>query len=222
VTDIVFFPGAGSFGGEFQPLTGPDAWLIKYPGRTGRGFGTPAASFDDLVRETTAQVAARSAEPPVLFGHSFGAYVAWATAHRLPAVAALILFGAPAPARLRIPEAATRDPAATAAFLTAADPAMLAGAPSDDWREIVVETAMRDLHLLVQLDFAAWPGLSCPIVVVRGEDDPLTPAGDATEWRAHTSGPVTEHVVAGGHADFLRTAEVLPLILNVAPEGSRR
>src|SRR5262249_44765773 len=81
----VFFPGAGSFGNEFQLLVDalqPAAWLVKYPGRYGRDFGVPAESFDGVVRACTEQIASRPAGHPVLFGHSFGAYVAYATAVR--------------------------------------------------------------------------------------------------------------------------------------------
>jgi surfactin synthase thioesterase subunit len=78
-----FFPGAGSFGGE----TPPGAVLIRYPGRYGRGFGVPAASFDAVVDACAAQLARRSPTRPVLVGHSYGAYVAYATALRLADVA---------------------------------------------------------------------------------------------------------------------------------------
>ncbi|MEU9980595.1 alpha/beta fold hydrolase [Streptomyces sp. NPDC050856] len=208
----VFFPGAGSFGSEFQPLVdalGPASWLVRYPGRYGRDFGVPAASFDAVVRACAEQLAGRPAGRPVLFGHSYGAYVAYATAARLEAdgfeVSALITAGACAPGLLEVPEGAAASPSGAAEYLESVDPGILADAPSDDWREIVAETAAQDLRLLGQFDPAAFTRLGCPVLAVRGEADPLTSDTGTAEWAHATDGAFARRSFPGGHSDFLRS-----------------
>jgi len=218
----VFFPGAGSFGREFQALVdtlGPAAWLVRYPGRYGRDFGVPAESFDGVVRACAEQIARRAPARPVLVGHSFGAYVAYATAVRLreagTEVCALVAAGASAPGRLQVPEQATGTPAGAARYLDGVDPRALADAPSDDWREVVAETAMRDLRLLRQFDAASSSGLRCPILTARGEADPLTSDAGVGEWEHATAGAFSLRVFPGGHSDFLRSPACLSWIREI-------
>lgn len=193
----VLFPGAGSFGSELGGLGGR---LVRYPGRQGRTFGVPAESFGALVRACAEQVPAGS----VLVGHSFGAYVAYATA-AVPGVepVALVVVGADAPGLHAVPVAATASPAAAAAYLDQVDPNALAGAPSDEWREVVAETAMQDLRLLRELS----PGarLGCPVHAARGAADPLTTDAGIAAWADATTGPCTARLFPGGHSDLLRT-----------------
>ncbi len=202
---ITFFPGAGSFGSEFRTLVDhePGARVVRYPGRMGKDFGVPAESFDDVVTACAEQVTGR----PVLFGHSFGAYVAYATASRLQEagteISALVVTGANAPNRLRVPSRATTTPSDTAAYLDDVDPDMLADEPSDEWREIVAETAMHDLRLLARFDVASSTKLRCPILAARGDTDRLTSNEGIREWRHATHGPFSPRVFAGGHSEFL-------------------
>ena len=215
MSGVFFFPGAGSFGAEFQALADafqPDAWLIKYPGRFGRDFGVPAESFDGVVRACAEQIAGRATTSPILFGHSFGAYVAYATALRLQeagaGLLALVLAGAVAPGRLEVSEQATGSLSDAARYLDSVDPSALAGAPSDDWREVVVETAVQDLRLLRQFAVTSPGGVRCPILAVLGDADPLTSADAAGEWKNATDHEFSMHVFPGGHSGFLRS-EVL-------------
>jgi surfactin synthase thioesterase subunit len=203
MTAVACFPGAGSFGGEFQALLdqlGPAARLVRYPGRYGRGFGVPAPSFDALVTGCAEQVTG----PTVLFGHSFGAYVAYATALRVPA-ATLVVAGAAAPARMTVPDHAIGSPADAARYLDDIDPGVLAAAPSPDWRDIVVETAIQDLRLLTGFDAAAAAPVDCPLVAVRGSTDPLTTDAGIADWAACTTAAFRAHAMPGGHSDYLRT-----------------
>ncbi|MBM9506838.1 thioesterase II family protein [Actinacidiphila acididurans] len=208
----VLFPGAGSFGREFQPLTaalGRAAWTVRYPGRYGRDFGVPAPSFDAVVRSCAEQIGRRNHERPVLCGHSYGAYVAYATAARLAragtSVAALVVSGARAPELLEVPEKAAASHADAAVYLDDVDPVALADAPSDEWREILVDTTLQDLRLLA--GFAPPPPgpLTCPVLALRGTSDPLTSDLALTPWRDVTSGPFTQRTFPGGHTDVLHS-----------------
>jgi surfactin synthase thioesterase subunit len=215
----VFFPGAGSFGREFRLLVDelkPEAWLVRYPGRYGRDFGTPAGSFDGLVRACTEQITSRAPARPVLFGHSFGAYVAFATALKLQetatGVGALVAAGACAPMRFEVSGQATGTPLQAARYLESVDPIALADAPSADWREIVGELAVHDLRLLKQFDAAQATSVHCPILTARGHADPLTSDSGVADWERYTDGLFSQHVFPGGHSDFLRSTACISWI----------
>lgn len=210
--DTVFFPGAGSFGREFQLLVDvlkPAAWLIKYPGRYGRGFGIPAESFDGVVQACADQIASKTPGRPVLFGHSFGAYVAYATALRLQetgiGVGALVAVGASAPRHLEVSEQATGTPSDAAKYLDLVDPSALADVPSEDWREIVAEAAVHDLRLLRQFDTGSSASIHCPILAARGIADPLTTDLGVGEWEGYTDSTFSLCIFPGGHSDLLRS-----------------
>jgi surfactin synthase thioesterase subunit len=210
--NLVVFPGAGSFGGEFQPLLralGPAAVLARYPGRFGPDLGVGADSFDAVVRACAEQVRRRPAAP-VLVGYSFGAYVAYATAARLRAedveVGALVAVAATGPATIAVPESARRGPIGTAAYLEAATPGSLSAAVGD-WRELVIEAARTDLVLLEEFRVAAHPRLAAPIFAAHGEHDGLTAPAGVAGWAARTSGPFRHRVFPGGHADLLGSVE---------------
>ncbi len=211
--DVVVFPGAGSFGGELRPLVaglGASAWLMRYPGRFGSGFGGSAGSYQELVDACAEQVLRRHPPRCALVGHSFGAYVAHSTAVALEKagveLTGLVVIGAAAPSLLTIPEEATRDIEGTAGYLAAVDPGLQAAA--DEWREIVVETALRDLRLLRESIGAGCPRVSCPVLAARGHDDPLTSAESIAAWAEVTDGGCAAHVFPGGHSELLRSPEL--------------
>jgi surfactin synthase thioesterase subunit len=215
----VFFPGAGSFGREFRLLVDelkPAAWLARYPGRYGRDFGTPAGSFDELVLTCAGQVTSLAPARPVLFGHSFGAYVAFATALKLQetatGVGALVVAGACAPGRFEVSEQATGTPSEAARYLESVDPGALADAPSADWREVVGELTVQDLRLLRQFDATRATSVHCPILAARGQADPLTSDSGVAGWERYTDGIFSHRVFPGGHSDFLRSTACLSWI----------
>ncbi|MFF4428525.1 thioesterase II family protein [Streptomyces sp. NPDC001513] len=231
---VVVFPGAGSFGGELLPLLselGPTAWLARYPGRFGKDLGRPAGSFEDIVQSCVAQVTRRQSVRPILVGHSFGAYVARATATRLEelgtGVCALVVVGATAPGLLTVPESATRSPSGTAAYFDEIDPGLVPGEVSDEWRDIVLETAMQDLRLLK--DFTATASASeytevhCPVFAARGEADPLASADGIGRWAGVTSADCVQRVFPGSHSGVLRSPEFTSWLVDVcatAPQTS--
>lgn len=209
----VLFPGAGSFGSEFRALTDalrPASCLAKYPGRFGKSFGIPAESFEAVVRTCVDQVRSQAGRSPVLFGHSFGGYLAYATAVRLRQagveVAAVVVAGADSPDRLTVSEPVTETAEAALAYLERTDPTALADVPSEDWRQIVAETLLQDMRLLRQFTVAGAVAMDCPILAVRGADDPLTSDLGMSGWQQFTDGEYLLQVFPGGHSDYLQTA----------------
>lgn len=232
--DVIAFPGAGGFGGEFRALRGAlpaGARLValRYPGR---GAALPAVtSFDDFTAACVARIRELSGSPYVLVGHSFGAFVAYAAASALQAagtgVAALVVVGADAPDRVRLPVEAARSREATRAYLEGIDGDVLGQAPDDEWREIVLDTAWRDLALLTGFPGPAEVRLRCPVLAVRGRDDPLTADDRMSTWADTTTGGFVPVSLPGGHMEVLSSPEFLARVSAVVttavtgPTGTR-
>lgn len=206
---VVVFPAAGSFGGELRQLLRelePSAWMAHYPGRFGKDVGSAAGSFGEVVESCVTQVRRRESARPVLVGHSFGAYVSYATAKKLEKLGteiyALVVVGATAPDLLSVPESAIQNRSGTAAFLED-----ILDEPSDEWRDIVLDTAMQDLRLLKEFNASKYGEVRCPVLAVRGEADPLTSTSGICEWSDVTVSGCSHKVFPGGHSDLLRSAE---------------
>ncbi|WP_229402499.1 thioesterase II family protein [Micromonospora okii] len=218
--DIVAFPGAGSFGGELKTVVQefePSARLLHYPGRFGRDFGRGAGSFDAVVEHCLALLARREPRRPVLVGHSFGAYVAYAVAARLEErgaeVAALVVVGATAPSLLTVPESVTTSRSDLVAYL--ADLAPDADV-SDEWREATLDLAMQDLRVLREFAAAEHGRLRCPIHAARGDRDRLASTDGIGAWGSVTLAAHTHRVFAGDHSDVLHGAEFLSWLREIS------
>jgi surfactin synthase thioesterase subunit len=204
-------PGAGSFGSELKPLLDelrPAARIARYPGRFGRDFGRDT-TFAEVVDACADQARDLPAERVILVGHSFGAYVAHATAAELERrgtpVHALVVVGANAPQLLAVPQALGSDRSAVAAYLERIDPHLLPD-PSDEWRDVVLDTAMRDLRLLTHYGTAPRPHPRCPVFAARGATDPLTSTEGTAGWAGATAGTCAQRTFPGGHSDLLTTS----------------
>lgn len=219
--DIAILPGAGSFGGELRPLMSafePSAWLVCYPGRFGRDFGRPASSFDQVVRSCVEQVMARRVTRPVLVGHSFGAYVAFAAAAELEQLAtepaAVVVAGAMPPHLFSVSESVTGSREDLAAYLDEMNPEFNS---SGEWREVIIDAAMSDLTLLREFDPARSGPLGCAILAARGETDPLTTTAGLAEWGRATRADFAHRVFPGGHTDLLSNAAFLAWLREEIP-----
>ena len=214
---VVVFPGAGSFGHELRGLLrelGPSSWMARYPGRFGQGFGQAAASFEEIVESCAAQVRRRELVRPVLAGHSFGAYVAYATTRKLEdqgtEISALLVVGATAPGLLTVPDSAVQDRSGTAAFLDG----LLAGL-SDEWRDIVLDTAAQDLQRLQEFSASEYGEVRCPVLAARGAEDPLTSVSGIREWGNVTVGEYAHKIFGGNHSDLLSSPEFVSWVAGI-------
>ncbi len=218
--DVIAFPGAGSFGGELRAVIRafePSAWLAHYPGRFGRDFGKTAESFTAVVQYCVAHIGHRKPRRPILVGHSFGAYVAYAVAARLEElgteVASLVVVGATAPSLVAVPESVTRSRSDLAAYL--ADLAPDADV-SDEWRDATLDLATHDLRLLREFVPSKYPQLRCPIHATRGNRDRLATTDGISAWRSTTSGEFTHRVFVGDHSQVLHSPEFIAWLRKVS------
>ncbi|MEU6731746.1 alpha/beta fold hydrolase [Streptomyces physcomitrii] len=214
--DVVAFPGAGAFGSEFRALRdalppGTRLLALQYPGRAAAPPGPD--SFEALVTACATRIRALPGPPRVLLGHSFGAFLAYATAAALQATgteaAALVVVGADAPDRVRLPVEAARSREATRAYLEGLGEDVLGQVPDEEWRAIAVDTAWWDLALLTAFPGPAGVRLRCPVLAVRGREDPITADERIAAWAGTTTGGFASAALPGGHTDVLASPEFL-------------
>ncbi|WP_433873121.1 thioesterase II family protein [Saccharopolyspora sp. CA-218241] len=209
------FPHAGATTTVFRPWAdqaaarGFDIRAVDRPGRGARRAEPAATGLDALIASSARWVAddlTGAAKPArwAVFGHSFGAVVALAVAARLAATGArpdraVLSAGLPPTHHSRTDRAAGLDDAALRDRIAAdgATPGeLLDGGPvtamilarfRDDYR---LRSAFPDLAGLVT---------DLPLTIVAADRDEWAPAASMRDWGQHTTGPVRELTLRGGH-----------------------
>jgi surfactin synthase thioesterase subunit len=206
---LVFFPPAGASASAAWDMAagvpaGWSVWGVQYPGRGPRLREPMAGSIREIARGCLPDLR-DAVGASVLFGHSFGAFIAYEVAHLLQAeglgVAGLIVAGVPAPGALD-PEPDMSDAALVAALVElggtapdlAADPELL---------ELVLPALRADLILgRVYADDHAAP-LRAGLLGLGGRADPMMTVEKLLTWR-----PCSErwlgHVLGDGDHFFYR------------------
>lgn len=211
---LLCFPHAGGRATAYAPwaeLAGPDVELaaVELPGHGTRLRQPPIADPRALVRATTAALFPHLDRPFALFGHSFGALLAYEVARALRRV------GGPAPVHLFVSGQCAPHLAALAAPPPArtddellAELRRLGGTPAT----VLGDAALLSVFLpALAADFAftdryAWipgPPLGCALTAFVGDDD--AEAGDVAPWGEHTTGDFSVRRFPGGHF-FLHSA----------------
>jgi surfactin synthase thioesterase subunit len=207
---VLCFPPAGAGPSFFQAWPDAAAALrfaaVELPGKERRFAEPPATTMAELI-DTIAEDVLREAGAAGrvgVFGHSFGARVAYEAARLVarerPAVE-LTLFasGAERPGAARpAPIAGLPDNEFVVAVADLAGyrhPALA----DPDLRELLLPALRGDIevdetYLPAHPDPAAFP-----IVSVRGADDELVSAAAAARWAEVTSAGCTAHEIPGGH-----------------------
>jgi len=206
---LVWFPFAGGtashVAGWADDLPGVGLVGVQYPGRAER-WGEPYPADVAALAAGVADALTTSPAGAILWGHSLGALVAWATARELERRGrrprALVVTGRRAPGRpATFDHLADLDDDALVAALVAMDPDSRAPALRGDARRYVLDLVRADARLARTVLDAAPPalGLSVPLVAATGADDPAALAADLPEWAAFTSGPARFGTLVGGH-----------------------
>ncbi|WP_405710476.1 alpha/beta fold hydrolase [Streptomyces xanthophaeus] len=204
---LVCFPHSGGAASVYRPLgleLAGDAEVVavQYPGRQDRHDEPVVTDLHELAdRAATALRAAPTEVPRIFFGHSMGAILAYEVAQRLgpEGPVALIASGRPAPSRVRLTTSYLLDDEALAHQVV-----WLGGTAA----ELLEHPEMRSLLLpLIRGDYRASETyrprgdapLSCALVALGGDVDPVAPLDDLRAWAGHTTGPFRLETLSGDH-----------------------
>ncbi|MEW9516089.1 thioesterase II family protein [Streptomyces tubercidicus] len=222
---LVCLPHAGGTAGPYAAWGAgfPDdveLSAVQYPGREDRLSEPPADDLGTLVAGVCAALLPLTDRPLVLFGHSFGAVVAYEAARRMTAWGTppdhLVVSGRRAPSLPARGDMHTRPDDELVAELV-----RLGGTRG----ELLADPAVRAVYLpAVRVDFKlaetyhrpASPPLACPVTAVMGETDTEVDEAQARAWAACTTGDFALRTFPGGHFYFTpRREPVLRLLTDV-------
>jgi surfactin synthase thioesterase subunit len=207
-TPFVFFPPAGSSASSAWALADVLAedwalWSIQYPARGPRLREPPAASIGVMAAACLPSIM-DDADRTVLFGHSFGAYVAYDVAQLLeragrPA-AGLIVAGIPAPgtslAGLSPDDLTEGSLIAALSRQGGTAPDLLA---NEELMELVLPALRADLALSREYVDDHGYRLSTRVAGLGGRDDPVVTPEQLCTWRDVTESWLGYELADGDH-----------------------
>ncbi len=236
---IVAFAFAGGSHASYAPLVAAlgEAFsftTLSLPGRGAHQDSPFPTDWPTLIGDLADAVAdVDDGTPLFLFGHSFGALLAYEVARRLdtrggPALAGLFLSSYPAPVRgnpRHAPESRTHA-LPDAAFIDVGrrwgffPDATLADA---DLMRYVLPPLRADLRLDETYRYAPGAALRTPCVVYGGTRDASVAPDDLDAWRAHIDArfPCTTERLDGGHFHFLDAAARASLCASITAHTER-
>ncbi|GAA2265657.1 alpha/beta fold hydrolase [Streptomyces amakusaensis] len=230
---VMCLPYAGGGAGVFRPWQNQPGLPfrivpVQLPGRDEWFVDEPCATMADAARVCADQIREAAGDGPyAVFGHSFGALLAYETVRLLAADGArppehLVVSGAAAPgaSRPRMDGAALDDDAFVARLRG------LVGYDHEAWhepelRELLLPALRADLE--IQDGYVPSPGapLTVPMSILRGAEDELVRREDAARWAEHTASEAAVVEVPGGHMYFAQDWPLLWKTLAVLLEGHR-
>jgi surfactin synthase thioesterase subunit len=222
---VFALPPAGGSAGVFRgwddrlrALLGDTVRFVapELPGRGARIAERPPSEIDGYVRDLDQRYAPPAGERWAVLGHSFGALLAasWAAlAHREGRGPELVVVsGAAAPWRH-----------STAALLDGTDDEIwdrigaLGGLPaqiraSPQGRRLIERALVGDVRASARYRPTGPLPVGCPVLAVRGEDDPLIDDELTAAWSAVTTDAFTFRVLPGGHFYRSGIEDLVPLL----------
>ncbi len=215
--------GASVFRGWADELPGVEVTIANLPGR-GMPFDEPSFTcIPELVQVVAEAVEPQLDRPFAVFGHSFGALLAFELARELRRR------GWPVPAHLfvsafRAPQLARRHSAIHQlpdAELIHAVRQRYNGIPravleDAELLALTLPTLRADLRLHEGYRYEPEPPLDCGISAMAGAQDPLVAEWEAAAWAAQTRTRFTLELLSGDH--FFVTADPKPLLAIIQRE----
>ncbi|MFJ5552607.1 thioesterase II family protein [Streptomyces sp. NPDC093225] len=220
----------------WQDALGRDGRVLAVcpPGRAHR-FREPAlATVADLADGAAAAVTATAAAqglPFLLFGHSFGAALAFEVARRidgLPGFAGLVVSGCSAPSLLptpRVVEAARLEGRAfteAVGFFGGLPPEI---AEDEMMQELLLPHLKADFRMVAGYAYRPAAPLGVPVTLVNGTDDPHVTPESVEPWARECAQAPVRHWTEGGHFYFedrpAAVTDVLRPLLRAATAAAR-
>ncbi|QXJ26564.1 thioesterase [Actinomadura graeca] len=210
---LLCFPHAGGAANTYHRLSealSPDVEVVavQYPGRQDRHREPVLTGLRELAGLISAELQGTGLQDtgtpdprpaPAFFGHSMGAVVAFEVARRLAAPPpVLFAAGRKAPSRSvqeRVHPMSDEDILADVGRLGGMDARRLR---SRALTRMVLPVLRGDYEAIDTYAYEPGPPLPCPVVVLVGDADPMTPVEDALAWTSHGTGG-EHHVLPGGH-----------------------
>jgi surfactin synthase thioesterase subunit len=206
------FAGAGaSLYREWRHHSGGRLRLIpvQLPGREERFADAPLETMPEVVDEVVGNVLDTATKGPfALFGHSFGALVAYETAQalvarQLPRPRLLVVSGIASPWEPRTPLGV--GSLSTADFIERLGQLIgyrHAALTIPDLLEVVLPALRADMTIADEYTPSSRTALPVPIVVLRGSHDKVVSAEDVAAW-SHVGGAGVDFIeISGPHMYF--------------------
>jgi surfactin synthase thioesterase subunit len=224
-TPLLCFPHAGGSASGFLPWRTPghpDLYVqpLQYPARETRISERMPVDVPTLVAQIADALLRFTGAPYLLYGHSWGAILAYETACELrnrgvrgPSV--LAVSGCTAPHDFHV-----REPYHCMADEDLLEALVAFGGTSEEVRkapdllEVILATARADFALCAAYRPFRGPPLSASILALSGAGDPWASEAQAELWRAYTSSGFGTRVFEGGH--FFHVSERLKVLESIA------
>jgi surfactin synthase thioesterase subunit len=229
---LIGLPQAGGGAGAFRSWRallpeGVELAPVELPGRGTRAAEAMPDSFDDLVDALVTGTAAERAMPYVLFGHSFGAVLAYEIARRAETTPlALIVSASRAPHLPAERRMSSADEAELVRWLTATGglPPELLEFP--EFLRQVLRPIRQDMRFAEDYLIAAPVPVACPVYAFAGLDDEVVTADQVACWAGYSTAGFRHATFPGGHCyPSTRPAPLLAAIADVvsacAPGAAR-
>lgn len=222
---LVCFPHAGGSAAAYRdwsPLLPPSIRLtaIQYSGRQDRINDVMPESMHALADEIWRALSACT-HPLLLFGHSFGAAVAFEVARRIERwgpgpLVHLVVSGRPGPqAQVRTGKHLWSDDELWTDMLRlGGTPPELASVPA--LREVVLPGLRQDYFIIEQYGPTPEATVSCPVTAFLGADDPEVTPEQAEAWALSTTGALELRLFDGDHFYlFAQPARVVSALVSL-------
>ncbi|MCG6863398.1 MAG: alpha/beta fold hydrolase [Chromatiaceae bacterium] len=213
---MVCFPPAGGGVIGFRPWAEPlrahaNLYAASLPGREYRVREDPVPTLDPLVSPLVQAMIPPADRPLLVFGHSFGALLAYEVVYRLceevliePAAVHLVVSGRCAPhvasQAPRLSHLSPRDIVFRIAERHGNIPVALLEEP--DYVAMLGRALQADLQITEEYSWPERPPLPCPVTALGGLSDPVVPTLEIEAWRRHTQGPFDSRLFPGDHFYF--------------------
>jgi surfactin synthase thioesterase subunit len=222
---LICVPPAGgsvaAFAGWAERLPRTEVGIVQLPGRGSRVREPLIDSLPAVVDGVVDAITSAHPHPTVLFGHSFGAVIAFEAARRLHGrgwpLLALFVSGRRAPGLGHQDQQVAALP--VDAFVNEVRHRYDAIPDSllreDELLNLVLPGLRADLAMAEGYRCEPAPPLSCPIVACAGRNDPHVSRTDLEAWRDETRSRFSAHLFGGGHHYLVQErAAITALIAN--------